>query len=106
MPFVGAVLKIERTESLRNKFADPVVEAAAPKASKWRSAWDLTEREKEKLTVEELKEKKLKKKRKRTMISQGLLDLITIGDPAVSSDNHHIRSFVNKAFKVCKAVVF
>ena len=45
--------------------------------SKWKSAWDLTERQKEKLQE---KERKKSKKQKRSLISQGLLDLINIGE--------------------------
>ncbi len=55
---------------------------------KWKSSLDLTEREKE----------KAKKKRKRSLIHQGLLDLINIGDVAVSGDNTNLKTFaaVNK----------
>ena len=62
------------------------------KSSKWKSAWDLTERQKEKMEQKE----KQKKKRKKSLISQGILEFINIGDPAVSSDNRHLKSFVNK----------
>ena len=59
------------------------------KPSKWKSAWDLTEKEKEKLKDEK------KRKRKKSMIHQGLLELINIGDPAVSSDNTHLRTLAS-----------
>ena len=48
--------------------------------------WDLSERDKEK------HEKKAKKKRKRSIIQQGFLELINIADPAVSSDNTALKS--------------
>lgn len=57
------------------------------KGAKWKSNWDLTERLKE-------KEKKRKEKKKRKKVSQGLLDLVNIGDPAVSGDNTQIKEFV------------
>ena len=63
--------------------------------SKWKSAWDLTERQKEKLDQKDAEERKKRKKKKKSFISQGFLDLITIGDPAVSSDNRHLKSFAN-----------
>ena len=65
--------------------------------SKWKSAWDLTERQKEKLDQQKDGEERLKKrkKKKKSFISQGFLDLITIGDPAVSSDNRHLKSFAS-----------
>ena len=63
------------------------------KPTKWKSSWDLTEREKEKLKEER---KRAKKKRKKSMIHQGLLDLMNISDPVVSSDNKHLRSLANK----------
>ena len=48
---------------------------SAAKQIKWKSAWDLTEKEKE----------KVKKKRKKSLIHQGLLDLMSIGDAAVGT---------------------
>ena len=70
-----------------------VVCVALIKPTKWKSSWDLTEREKEKLKEER---KRAKKKRKKSMIHQGLLDLMNISDPAVSSDNKQLRSLANK----------
>ena len=72
------------------------------KTSRWKSAWDLTERQKEKLQQKDEKEaerKAAKKKRKKSLIaplSQGILELMSIGDAAVSGDNRHLKSFVNK----------
>ena len=55
------------------------------KASRWKSSLDLTE--------------KAKKKRKKSILHQGLLDLINIGDPAVSSDNVNIKSLAANSTK-------
>ena len=72
------------------------------KTSRWKSAWDLTERQKEKLQQKDEKEaadRKAKKKRKKSLIaplSQGILELMSIGDAAVSGDNRHLKSFANK----------
>ena len=49
------------------------------------------ERKRYLITDEKKKKKKKDKKKDRTSISQGLLDLITVGDPATSSDNKQIR---------------
>jgi len=64
------------------------------KQHKWKSAWDLTEKEKEK--------HKDKKKRKKSLvqIQQGLLDLMNISDPAVSGDNTQLRSLASVAVKI------
>ena len=49
--------------------------------------WDLSEKDKERA-------EKKKKKRKKSIqaIQQGLLELINIGDPAVSGDNTALKS--------------
>ena len=54
------------------------------KTAKWKSAWDLTERGKEKL---QKKKKKLKKKK--SLLSQGFLDLINMNSDKEYSDNNH-----------------
>ena len=72
-----------------------IIDPDGSKTSKWKSAWDLTERQKEKLDQKDAEERKKRKKKKKSFISQGFLDLITIGDPAVSSDNRHLKSFAN-----------
>ena len=57
----------------------------------------MTEKEKDKLKQEEREERRKakKNKRKRSVIHQGLLDLMNISDPAVSGDNTKLRSLAN-----------
>ena len=74
---------------MNNFEACPLIFFSAQKQYKWKSAWDLTEKEKEK--------HKDKKKRKKSLvqIQQGLLDLMNISDPAVSGDNTQLRALAS-----------
>ena len=60
--------------------------------TKWQSVWELSR-------DSDRKEKKKKKKHRRTTLSQGLLDLMNIGDPAVSGDNKLIKELISKTSK-------